>query len=200
MPQGALPNPARLIHSVSASSDTLTLDSHGFYDGDPVSFRADSVGGSLPAPLTDSVTYYARRVSDDAFAVATDPSGGSPINLTSAGTRVLVLAPVPVEPAIAWATAIIDDMLPAHLVPLEAPIPEIVKMTCAELAVGKLMSRQGAAPETLSKAVSDAQARLVRWSKGIPLRGAAVPKRANLAARASAGYRDAKGWRTDETI
>jgi hypothetical protein len=198
LPRGGLPNPARLVDEVSAADDTFALDEHGFQTGDELTLRADSIDGVLPAGTAENTTYYAIRVTDNVFKVAAS-AGGTAVNLTSAGNRVLVAAPIPYTSAIQWASEIINDMLPAHLVPLET-VPEIVRMTAAELAVGKLMSRQGAAPTLLSDAVSAAQERLKRWGRGVPLRGPNAPKRANLAARASAGYRDARGWRSDDTI
>ena len=199
LPRGGLPNPARLVDDVDVASNTFALDEHGFVDGDEVTFRADSIDGAVPAGLTENVTYYALRVNDNVFRVSAT-SGGAAVDLTTAGNRVLVASPIPYRGAIQWASEIVNDMLPAHLVPLTAPIPELVRMTTAELAVGKLMARQGATPVSLSATVRDAQDRLKRWAKGVPLRGPDAPKRANLSAVASSGYLDAAGWKTSGTI
>jgi hypothetical protein len=199
MARGALPNPARLIDSVDASANTLTLDDHGFYDGDVVQFRVDTVDGALPSPLVEGVSYYVVRVSDSAFSVAAS-DGGAVVNLSSNGERTLVCAALPIQDAIDWASALVDENLPGHVVPLAEPYPEIVRMTAAELAVGKLASLTNAAPETLTKAVDAAQARLARWAKGVPVRSASVQSRANLSASASAPYRDSKGWRNGGVI
>lgn len=198
LPRGGLPNPARLIDAVSSTGETLTLDEHGWVGGEALAFRADA-GGSLPAPLVEGVTYYARRVSDSLFQVSLTV-GGVAIDLTTTGARVLVIESLPLLPAIYWASAIIEDNVPGHLLPFVAPYPEIVRMTCAELAIGKLMARQGAQPVSLSAIVADAQKRLARWATGIPIRGTAPSTRANLAVSASVGYRDARGWHSEDTI
>jgi hypothetical protein len=192
LPRGALPNPGRLVSSVSASDNTLTLDQHGYTLNDPVSFRAEA-GGSLPSPLVAATTYYAISVSENEFSVSATVSG-SAVDLTTSGSRIVVIAALPIASAISWASRIIDDMLPAHLVPLEAPIHELVVMTCAELAVGKLLARAGSASKSLSEMVDAARKRLERWAKGVPLRGENVPSPANLAVSATVPFLDPRGW------
>lgn len=198
LPRGGLANPARLAERASSAGDTITLDQHGFATGDPLQFRADA-GGSLPAPLAEETIYYAIRVTDNVLKVSAT-SGGLAIDLTTSGAGVLVLSDLPTSAAIMWASEIINDMLPAHVVPLVSPYAPIVVMTCAELAVGKLQSRQGGAAVDLSATVAEAQKRLARWGRGVPVRGENAPPRHNLAANASRGYADAKGWRSDSTI
>lgn len=191
LPRGAVPNPGRLADSVSTSTDAFTLDVHGFVLNDPVSFRAEA-GGSLPAPLVEGSTYYAIPLTESTFSVATAEDGDA-LDLTSAGVRVLVIAPLPVDAAIAWASRIIDDMLPAHAVPLEEPIHELVRMTAAELAAHKLMCGKGSS-KTLGEMVDAANKRLARWAQGIPLRGEDVPTATNLASAAAVPYVDSRGW------
>lgn len=197
---GALPNPGRLIYSVSAGSNTFTLDDHGFQTGDVLTFRADVAGGSLPSPITEATEYYAIRVSDHIFSVSAS-SGGAAVDITTAGERVLVASAVPYDSSIAWASEVVNDALPAHIVPIPEGelIPEIIRMTTAEIAIGKLMSRQGAAADTLKMAVDKAYERLRRWARGVPVRGENVPPRAQVSA-SSASYIDARGWRTTDTI
>lgn len=193
LPKGSVPNPGRLVSSASASANTIALGEHGFSTGDPCSFRSEA-GGSLPSPLQAGVTYYAIVVDGDSFSVALTPSG-SAIDLTTAGSRFVVIAPLPIESVIAWAERLIDDMLPAHLVPLADPVPDIVVMTCAELAAGKLVAGSGAASKSITEIVDAATRRVQRWAKGVPLRGAPATSHANLACSATAGYRDSRGWR-----
>lgn len=193
LPRGAVPNPARLAESVSSSADAITLSEHGFSLNDPVSFRAEA-GGLLPAPLAEGTTYYAVPLDDSRFSVAATEDGAA-IDLTTAGANVLVMAPLPMASAITWASHIIDDMLPAHVVPLDVDaIPEIVRMTCAELAAGKLARYSGAESKPLMEIVDAATKRLERWGKGVPIRGAVEPPHANLAASTTAPYRDRRGW------
>lgn len=192
VPRGGLPNPGRSIASVSTSANTLALDVHGFADDDAVTFRAES-GGSLPAPLVEGTTYYAILVNDNAFSVA-PAAGENAVDLTSSGSRFIVIAAVPVTAAIEWASVLLEDMLPAHVVPLTEPYPPIVVATVAELAAGKLLALRGATTKSLSTTLDEAQKRLARWAKGIPLRGENVPAAAGVALSASAPRVDRRGW------
>lgn len=198
LPRGGLSNPARLVDRTSASADTFTLDQHALSDGDPVQFRAES-GGTLPDPIVEGTEYFAIYVNDNVFQVSAT-LGGAAVTLTTAGEDVLVTANLPIAAAIDWASELINDMLPAHIVPLTAPYPAMITMVCAQLAAGKLMANQGNGPTDLAETVKYAQARLERWGKGVPIRGTNAPDRHNLAVAASAAYKDSRGWRTDETI
>lgn len=192
VPRGAIPNPGRLALSVLASTDRIKLDVHGFETGTPVTFRAES-GGSLPPELVEGATYYTIEVNEAEFSVSAT-EGGAPLNFSVNGTRVLVISPLPVAARIAWASRLIDDMLPAHLVPLTAPVPEIVRITAAELAAYGLGYGQGAVSKTLTELVDVARKRLERWAAGVPIRGENAPEPAGLAASASVPYSDARGW------
>ncbi len=192
LPRGALANPARPVASVSAGGNTISLDLHGFSLNDPVSFRAEA-GGTLPAPLVAGTTYYAIPVSDSVFSVAAAADGAA-IDLTTAGTRVVVIDQLPMAAAIEWGAAMINDMLPAHVIPLVAPYPPIVVMTNAELAGGKLLARQGSASKSLTEIADQARKRLERWAAGAPIRGENAPEPASLAASATAPVSDARGW------
>ena len=194
LPRGSVPNPGRVAASALASTDAITLDVHGFDAGDPVVLRALD-GGSLPSPLVSGTTYYAIPVDDSTFQLSAS-SGGAAIPLTTDGAGVVVTAPLPVASAISWASRVIDDMLPAHVVPLEAPYPDIVRMTAAELAGGKLAARGGFASVALTSVVDAAQKRLARWAQGIPIRGTNAPKAAGLAVSVSTPLVDSTGWRT----
>lgn len=191
LPRGALPNPGRLIASVAIGAETLTLDGHGFRLNQRVMFRAEG-GGSLPAPIVADSTYYAIPVSEWTFQVAA-AENGSPVNLTTAGSRIIVITPLPVEESIEWASSMIDDFLPAHLVPLDSPYPTSVIAATAQLAIAKLLSYTGQAPGTLSDTIMSAQKIIDRWSKGVPIRGAIVPPSANLAMK-SGSNGDPRGW------
>lgn len=195
LPRGSFANPGRPAASVSTATSAIALDVHGFELNDPVTFRADAAAGaSLPAPLLELVTYYAIPLDGDRFQVSASPNGPS-IPLTTTGARVVVIAPLPIASAIEWASLIIEDMLPAHLVPIPAPVHELVRATCAELAAGKLLARTGSASVSLTTTITEAQKRLARWAKGIPLRGENTPTPANLAPAAlTASARDSAGW------
>lgn len=194
LPRGSLTNPARLATSALASSNAVSLDVHGFVLNDALTFRAEQ-GGSLPAPLVAGVTYYADPLNDSAFLVLAAP-GGSPIDLTTDGDSVLVITPLPFDRACSWASRLLDDMLPAHVVPLVAPYPEIIVMTAAELAGWKMAGRGGTRAAALSDIVDAAQKRITRWAAGVPVRGVNSPvPRANLSVSAAGSTSEAAAWR-----
>lgn len=180
LPRGGLANRGRLVSSVSTSSNSFALDDHGFDTDDTFVLRAES-GGSLPAPLVEATTYYAIRVDDFSFQ-ASATEGGAAIDLTTAGSRTLVIAPLPIAKSIQWASDIIIDQLPAHVAPDAPPYATILVATAAELAVSKLLTHTGQGSTAgLTKMVDDALKRVERWAKSIPLRGPNAPASANLA-------------------
>lgn len=192
VPRGATPNPGRVLASLVSS--VCSLDVHGLDTGTAILFRPAG-SGALPTGLTEGVTYYAQRETEHTFRVRATPDGPA-LTITTATDPVMLIVPLPVAEAIAWAEQIIYDSLPAHAVPLAqgATVPEILKMTCAELAAGKLLALSGAASRSLADTVDAALKRVERWGKGIPLRDPNAPERTNLAA-ASAPASDARGWR-----
>jgi hypothetical protein len=196
VPRGSIPNAGRLAADppANASTDRIELDGHGLSLNDPVSFRAEG-GGSLPSPLVAGTAYFAIPYSDAYFQVSAT-LGGPAIDLTTAGGGVVVLQPLPVDAAIEFASALIDDMLPAHAVPLVYPYPPIVTMTCAELAAARLAARSGAASVSLTGIADAARKRLERWAQGIPLRGTntATQTPTNLATSAVAAPVDSRGY------
>lgn len=197
LPRGALPNPGRLVAAVATGTEIMTLDGHGFADGDELLFRAES-GGSLPSPLVAGTTYYAVPLTDATFQVAATP-GGSPINLTSSGSNIIVSTPLPIAEAIEYASGLVDDFLVGHGVPLSAPYPITVVSATADLAIARLCeSTGGASLEFIEAKKASGQKHLERWAKGIPLRGAIVPPSANLAVVSSAAGTDPRGWLPEE--
>lgn len=196
VPRGAIPNEGRLALSVDTVANTFALGDHSFATGDQVRFRAE-MGGSLPAPIVAGAVYYAIATTDDTFQVSATVSGAA-IDLTTAGAEILVIAPLPIDQAIAYGARVIDQALEAHAVPLEAPYPELVVMTNAELAAGKLGYFSGGTSKSLADMIVAAQARLDIWAKGVPVRGAntAPETRTNLAASAPASVLvcDRRGW------
>jgi hypothetical protein len=193
LPRGAAPNPGRLASSVDADADTIALDVHGFDTDAEVVLRADA-GGTMPGGLTALATYYAIPVTEGTFKVSAT-EGGDAVDITSEGSGLVVIAPLPIAAAIAWASRMIDQFLIGHVVPLEEPIPDLVRMTCAELAAGKVLARTGGGSRALSAIVDDARKRLEKWGRGVPLRGENKPTSANTAvSSATAAYADRRGW------
>lgn len=183
-PPEQLRRPARIVSSVSATTDTLTLDGHGLQTGAPVTVRADA-GGSLPSPLVAGTTYYAIRVTDSTFQLAAS-EGGAAINLTTTGSNVLLVKQIPWDQAIAWATALVGDSVgSAAIVEMEAPYPQIVVEVTCELAASWLRTWAGVESAQLTERIAWAQKTLDRWAVGRPIRGTNAPTGANGAVRAS---------------
>ena len=201
LPDGALSNEGRLVSSVNASANTFTLDAHGFVTDEALQVRAVD-GGSLPAPLVEGTTYFARYVSDTTFQLSAAP-GGPAIDLTSAGVSVVVVKPLPIDRHLELYSRWVDDLLPAHLVPLvpdvngKFPIvvTRIVTRIVSLLAGKALLNRDGKSSEIVNQTELAAKAQLERWAKGIPLRDALATGSANLAVTASLGsVADPRGW------
>jgi hypothetical protein len=192
LPRGAVSNPARRVGVVSVVANTFELEGHGLGVNSLVSFRADA-GGSLTSPLAAGQQYYAQPVDDDHFSVS-ETLSGPVVDLLVAGSRVMMITPLPIASSISHASALIDDCLPAHVVPLTAPFPPIVRMVCAELAAGKLGFFAGGVSKSLSDMLAGAQKLLDKWAKGVPIRGMNAPKAARLSAVAGSTGGDARGW------
>jgi hypothetical protein len=178
----------------SLVSGVCSLDVHGLDTGTAILFRAAG-NGSLPTGLTEGVTYYAEALTEHTFRVRATP-GGSAIVISTATDPVMLIVPLPIAEAIEWAEQVLYDSLPAHLVPLAQgdAVPQLLRITCAELAAGKLLALSGAASRSLSETLDMALKRVERWGKGVPLRDPDAPARTNLAA-ASAPASDSRGWR-----
>jgi len=170
----------------------MTLDGHGIANDAPITFRAEA-DGSLPSPLVAATTYYAIRLTDSTFQVAST-EGGSAIDLTTAGSATLVVKAIPWTRAITWASAIVDDSLTGHPVALESPYPQIVVEVTAELAAQWLRQWAGVESEQLAERITWAQARLTRWMRGTPIRGTNAPTSGNTAIRSSFTTVDTRKW------
>ena len=194
LPRGSVPNPGRLVASVDISANTLTLGDHGLADGDVFTLRPEG-SGSMPGPLVSGTRYYARDVTDDTWKAAATLDGTA-IDLTTAGSRVLLIVPLPIAASIRWASNTLDQFIPAHAAPLDGePIPVILRTTCAELATGKLLKMMGRNSKTIAAMLEDTAKIVARWSKGVPIRGENAPEtHTNLARAATAPYCDRNGW------
>ena len=193
IPRGGLPNPGRIVSSASAATDILTLEGHGLRADQQVTFRAES-GGSLPAGLVAGTTYYAIPLTDSTFQVSAS-SGGSAVNITTAGTNTILITSLPFDAVIEWASAMVDDFLPAHAVPLTSPYPPSVVAVTADLAAWRMLAVLGGATEGVTSKLEEAKRLLDRWAKAIPLRGGTnIPAATGLACVATAAATDPRGW------
>jgi hypothetical protein len=194
--RGAITNPGRAVAAVYTSTDMIELDEHGFRDEAAIVFRVED-GGEMAAPLVAGTTYYVVESTDAAFQVSAT-AGGVALGLTTAGSDMIVSTALPKQEAIEWASGWLDEHLPAHVVPLEAPYPITAVAIVAQLAIAKLASYSGGSSATLAEAILFAQKQVDRWAKGIPIRGVNAPSPANLAVVASGTTVDARtgarGW------
>jgi hypothetical protein len=168
------------------------LRAHGFATDTAVRVRAEA-GSRLPSPLEQDTPYYVQSLNEDAFQLAL-AAEGEPITVSSRVCGLVVIPPDLVLAACDWATTIVEEMLPAHVLPLEEPVPEAIKITTAELAAWKAMGNAGGSQASLSDMYDKAQARVTRWGKGVPLRKNPPPA-ANKALVATTARRDCRGWR-----
>jgi hypothetical protein len=197
LPRGLLANPGRLCASALAAIDLFTLDGHGFETDTPLLFRAES-GGTLPAPISAGVIYYAKRIGESTFQAAA-VAGGAALDLTSDGVSVVVSTALPIDEVLEFYSRFVDGFLPAHLVPLVAPYPITVTALVAELSAKKLLLIARQSSVSMTEIELSAKAQLERWVKGIPLRDERATASANLAV-SDATATDPRGWGTGGAI
>jgi hypothetical protein len=195
LPSGEIAGSSRLAASSRASSDTLSLDGHGFETGARVRVRALE-GGTLSAPLVEGTVYYVVRLTSDTFQLSAS-EGGAAINLTTDGVSMLVSKEPQYEKVIEFWSRWADTFFPAHSVPFGRAgqdVHPLVRGCVAQLSAKSLLNIDGKSSEILNAARADAQKILERHAAGLPLRGAPVPSPTNLAVSASASSGDPRGW------
>ncbi len=184
-----------LAASSLAGSDAITLDGHGFETGDPVTVRADE-SGSLPSPLVEGTTYYAIRVDNASFKLATTASG-SAIDLTTSGVSVVVMRAPDFDYWIGVYSRWADTSLPGHAVPMgrDAAVPEVVECIVADLVAKRMFNVGGQASETLKDMEIAAVAQLARFATGLVIRTTGATASTNLAVMSTlASVADPRGW------
>ena len=199
MAPGSLPNVARLIASVSAASEILTLDGHGLELNQELTFRAES-GGSVPSPVVAGTTYYAIPLTSDTFQITASISGPA-LNITTAGSNLLVIPEMPWAGWIDECSAMVDQTLPGHVVPVEVdPVtgkyPEPVRLYCAALLAMRALAHVGASTAAVQSQMEFWNKQTDKWAKGGIIRGTNAPRVANIAAL-NPPTSDARGWSTD---
>ena len=193
LPPGAIGSPSSIAASSLAASDVITLDGHGLETGDPVTVRA-AEGGSLSAPLVEGQTYYALRINNAEFSLALT-AGGPAIDLSSNAVEMIIIREPSFDEHIEFYSRWADGILPAHLVPLQAPIHPLVAGVVADCVAKRVLNIGGQESAVLSATEVASKAILERYAAGLPLRGAAVTSAANLAVTARAGTSsDPRGW------
>jgi hypothetical protein len=192
LPFGSIVSSAAIVASSLATSNVVTCDGHGLETNDAITVRA-AEGGSLSAPLVEGTTYYVRRINASAFELAATV-GGAAIDITSDAIEMMVIREPSYDEHIEFYSRWADAFLPAHLVPLQAPIHPTVLGIVADLAAKKILAISGQDSKILDSAELASKAMLERFAAGLPLRGAAVTASANLAVTSSNLTADARGW------
>lgn len=86
IPLGATADP--MPFTAEDSTDVITVDGHGWSDGQTIVFFDAGGASALPTGITEGTIYYVRDATTDTFKVAAT-SGGAAIDLTSDGAGVV---------------------------------------------------------------------------------------------------------------
>lgn len=172
----------------------LTLDGHGLETDDEVTVRA-AEGGTLASPFSEGTVYYAIRLTNATFKLAATV-GGAAINVTSDGVEMIVSKEPSYDDIIEFVSRWADGFLPAHLVPLgvSEDVHPLVKGVVADVAAKRILNINGQASAAVDEAEKSGRAILERYAAGLPLRGASVPARTNLAISSKQTGADDRGW------
>lgn len=84
-------DPAKSITSIDTGTDTITITSHGWAVGMPVTYL--NAGGTWAGGLVDNELYYLINVTTNTFQLSRT-LGGSAIDITGAGTGTQKIEPV----------------------------------------------------------------------------------------------------------
>ncbi len=193
LPLGSITSPAGIVASCIASTDAITFDGHGLETDDAVTVRAIE-GGTLSAPLVEGTVYYAIRLTTSTFKLAAT-AAGSAINITTNGVEMVVTREPAYNEAIEFVSRWADGFLPAHVLPLTAPIHPLIKGVVADVVAKRLLNANGQDSAVVNAAELAGKAILERYAAGLPLRGATVTSSANTAVVATlSATTDARGW------
>jgi len=183
LPPGAITSPTGILASCLASSDVLTYDGHGLETNDEVTVRAASAG-TLSAPLVAGAVYYAIRLTNSTFKLAAS-AGGAALNITSDGVEMIVTREPKFDDVIEFVSRWADTFLPAHVVPLTAPIHPLVRGVVADVSAKRILNANGADSAVVNAAELAGKAILERFAAGMPLRGGTAQVPSNLAITAT---------------
>lgn len=204
LPIGLPISPSGIVASCLASTDALTLDGHGLDTGSEVSVRAGE-GGTLSSPLAEGTTYYAIRVSNSVFKLATssaNASAGTAINITTNGVSMIVVREPRYDEQIEKYSRWVDGMMPGHVVPfgVTEDVPAFVREIVAGCVAARLLEDGGQSSELVKERELAGKAMLERYATGLTLRGVTTTASSNRAVRASASTTttprtaDPRGW------
>lgn len=194
LPPGTVVSPAGMMASCLASTDVLTYDGHGLETDDEVTVRAASAG-TLSAPLVAGTVYYAIRLTNSTFKLAAS-AGGAALNITSDGVEMVVTREPKFDDVIEFVSRWADTFLPAHVVPLTAPIHPLVRGVVADVSAKRILNANGQDSAAVTAAELAGKAILERFAAGMPLRGGTAQTPSNLAITATSvsSGSDPRGW------
>lgn len=194
LPPGTVVSPAGMLASCLASTDVLTYDGHGLETDDEVTVRAASAG-TLSAPLVAGTVYYAIRLTNSTFKLAAS-AGGAALNITSDGVEMIVTREPKFDDVIEFVSRWADTFLPAHVVPLTAPIHPLVRGVVADVSAKRILNANGQDSAAVTAAELAGKAILERHAAGMPLRGGTAQTPTNLAITATSvsSGSDPRGW------
>ena len=193
LPPGTVVSPAGMLASCLASTDVLTYDGHGLETDDEVTVRAASAG-TLSAPLVAGTVYYAIRLTNSTFKLAAS-AGGAALNITSDGVEMVVTREPKFDDVIEFVSRWADTFLPAHVVPLTAPIHPLVRGVVADVSAKRILNANGQDSAAVTAAELAGKAILERHAAGMPLRGGAqVPSNLAITATSVSSGGDPRGF------
>lgn len=199
LPRGALANPGRLVADINTTTGVYALDGHGFEgpgSRTAVTFRTED-GGTQQTGITAGTTYYAEALTDSTFQVYAASTGGSAMVPASAGSLVVVVAPL--ADLREYYSRWVDSFFPAHAVPFKAPYPPFIVGITAQLANHPTLLATGQRSESLKEVETAAAVQIKRFAAGMPLRSSLATSPTNTAVYSSvtsglAGFGPSTGY------
>lgn len=190
--RGSLVNPRRPVAFVDAPNDRMVVDDHGLRTDHPISFYADP-DATIPSPLVEGTTYYARPVDASTFEVAATV-GGAKLDLVASETDsfgVIVSIEQDILDEIEFHSRWVDATLASQGAPFAAPYPRWVVGAVAKRAAASIVRRFGLAGyQRVLEEADIVTADVVNMGrKGIPLRDATATQPTALAVPSSASTR-----------
>lgn len=206
----AIVGSARRVVSVDPTTNRLLIPGHGLISGDVLRVKLEDTrhGGTatLPSPLSEFTPYCALVASGDLIALAAS-SGGSAIDITTAGTGISIVVDMTasIERVLASNASRLDACLARRGValPLVGDFPALTSLVCRLSAWWLLLARGYTAgrqvdPDQDYKLLSkDAEEELSDLCAGKPSDLLAGLPIAVSAATASAWDLNARGWTPD---
>ena len=196
---GSVRNPERNVSEVSTTADTMLVDNHGLWTGDSFELRVQA-GGTIPTGLVEGTTYYAIRVSDSLFKVASSAALaalGTAIDITAEGENIGLITPIPWSKFIIEESAAIDEIMVGHGVPFAADqVPSIIQRYTSARVIARACMFCGVKTEDLRQEMAAIEKDFERYRSGLPLRAPEATLPANKAIRGSVSGSgaDARGW------